>query len=272
MRRGSSLLALSLAAAGCGAQPLAPPPVPPDAGITQALDAPLPLDLAFTDSEGHALRLRDAFTDRPVLLVPGYHRCPQLCGLLMQGLLEGLQRSGLPRDGYRLLRISIDPAETPADARTRREADLAYARFLDPSAAPPDLRALTGSAPAVQALAQRLGYRYQRNGQDAAGIPRWAHPAVAIVATPQGRISSYVSGIGIDPAALRQALVQAGEGRTGSLYDRVALLCAHIDPRLGRHSAAVLRGLQATGLVLVLALAAAWWRLSRRGPSAKAAP
>lgn len=272
MKTTGLLLAFSLATLHCAAQPLAPQPVPPDAGISPALNAELPLDLPFTDSDGRALRLGDVFTDRPVLLVPGYHRCPQLCGLLVQGLLEALQHSGLPRDRYRLVRISIDPSETPADAHARREADLAHARFLDAAAAPPDLRALTGTAPAVQALAQRLGYRYQRNGDDASGRPNWAHPAVAIVATPQGRISSYVSGIRFDPAELRLALVQAGDGRIGSLADRIALLCAHVDPRLGRHSAAVLLGLQALGLLLVLGLAAAWWRLSAHTPTPKATP
>ena len=271
MRIACVLLTLGLAATCTGAQPLAPQPAPPDAGIAPALNAALPLDLAFTDSDGHAITLRQAFHDRPVLLVPGYYRCPQLCGLLMQDLLQALQRSGLPRDAYRVLRISIDPDETPADARTRREADLAYARFLAPTAAPPDLRALTGSAPAVQALAQRLGYRYQRN-DDEDGRRRWAHAAVAIVATPQGRISSYVSGIGSEPAQLRLALVRAGDGRAGNLSDRVALLCAHLDPRLGRHSAAVLLGLQAMGLLLVLGLGAAWWRLSVHRPSHEAAP
>jgi protein SCO1/2 len=264
------LWTLGLAAGVAVAQPLAPQPVPPDAGLQPALDAQLPLDLPFTDSEGRPLTLREAFGDGPVLLVLGYYRCPQLCGLLMHGLLEALQQGGLPRERYRVLRVSIDPQETPADARVRRAADLAYAHFLEgaqPAPQPLDLRLLTGPAASVQALARAVGFRYQRSAaRDNEGAD-FAHPAVAVVLTPEGRVSRYLEGVRFDPWALRLALVQADEGRVGSLADlagQVALLCAHVDPRLGRHSAAVLHGVQALGVLLVLALAALWWRQSVR--------
>jgi hypothetical protein len=67
---------------------------------------------------------------------------------------------------------------------------------------------------------------------------------------------------------LRAALTQAGLGHIDSRptpADPVALLCAHIDPRLGRHSAAVLHGLQVMGVLLVLALATLYWRQTTRG-------
>lgn len=241
---------LLLWAAGLQALPLAPAPTPPAAGVQPAVGALLPLDLPFTDSAGRAVTLRESFGDRPVLLVLGYYRCAQLCGLLMQGLLEGLH--GLPARNYRLLRVSIDPTETPADARAREAVDLAYARHL--GGEPPTLQLLTG--PSAALLARRVGYRYERS--DDAGF---AHPAVAFVVTPQGRISSALNGIRFEPAELRLALSLAAEGRTRpSLGDRIALLCAHFDPRLGRHSAAVLHGLQVTGVALALGLALLFWR------------
>jgi hypothetical protein len=44
----------------------------------------------------------------------------------------------------------------------------------------------------------------------------------------------------------------------------VALLCAHVDPRLGRHSEAVMVGVRAVGVLVMLALAAVAWQASRR--------
>lgn len=264
-----------LYAAALHAQPLAPQLVPPDAGVQPALDAQLPLDLTFTDSEDRPVMLRDYFGDRPVLLVPGYYRCPQLCGLLMHGLLEALHQGGLPRKDYRVLRVSIDPSETPADARARRDADLAYAHFLEgsrPAPQPLELRLITGAPSALQALAQRMGYRYQRSAAHSEDGADWAHPAVAIVVTPEGRVSRYLGGVRFDPRDLRLALVEAGEGHIGDLADRVALLCAHVDPQLGRHSAAVLRVLQVVGVLLVLAMAALFWRPSAHLPRRRPPP
>lgn len=265
-------LCLTLAAMAGRAQPLAPQPVPPDASVQAALGAQLPLSLPFTDSEGRAVTLGHYFGSRPLLLVFGYYRCPQLCGLAMHGLLDGLHRTGLPREHWRILRVSIDPRDTPATAQARRDADLAYAHFLEgadpaPQPTPLALQLLTGPPGSVQALAQRVGYRYQRNdGRDNGGAP-FAHPAVVIVATPEGRVSRYLGGVQFDPGELRLALTQAGEGRIGTqatLADRLALLCAHLDPKLGRHSTAVLRGVQAMGVLLVLSLVALGWRLSTR--------
>ena len=115
--------ALVLAQTGAFAQapapegPLAPAPRPPAAGFTQRLDAVLPLSSTFTDSGGHAVTLADEITPwpaRPTLLMLGYHRCPQLCGVATQGILEALRQSGLPASAARILFVSVDPDETPA--------------------------------------------------------------------------------------------------------------------------------------------------------------
>ncbi|NML17906.1 SCO family protein [Azohydromonas sp. G-1-1-14] len=235
-----------------------PPPLP-DAGLQQHLDAQLPPDLPLVDSSGRPLRLGETFGDRPVLLVLGYYHCTQLCGLLMHGLLEALHDGGLPRSAYRIVRVSIDPADTPATASALRTADLAYADFLEAHRPPQealDLRLLTGAEAALRSLAHALGWRYRRAGEPDGPAEGYAHPAVAAVLTPDGRVSRYLPGVRFDPAQLRLALVAAGEGRIGGLSDRLALLCAHLDARLGRHSAAVLQAVRVVGLLTALALLA----------------
>lgn len=266
---GAALLLLAWSQAT--AQPLSLPPPPPDAGLEQRLNAPLPADLPLVDSNGAPLQLGQAFGARPALLVLGYYHCTQLCGLVMHGLLEALHDSRLPRSAYRVLRVSIDPADTPAVARAQRAADLAYADFLDPpapAAAPLDLRLLTGTEAALHTLAQALGWRYQATGGPDGTAGAFAHPAVVAVLTPDGRVSRYLPGVRFEPAELRQALQDAAAGRSGGLSERLALLCAHFDPRLGRHSAAVLGAARAVGLLTVLALLA-WvagpaWRRRRK--------
>ncbi len=259
--------AVPAGASAADARPLEPAPAAPEARLVERPGAALPLDAAFVDSLGRSLPLAAAFDHRPVLLVPGYYRCPQLCGLLMHGLLEALHDGGLPRSDYRIVRVSVDPEDTPAGARERRDADLAYADFLDgarPQAHALDLRLLTGAPAALARLTQAAGWRYAAERHDDDPAARYAHPATVIVATPDGRISRYLSGVRFDPAEVRLALVEAAGGRIGGLSDRLALLCAHVDPRLGRHSAAVLGGLRAAGAATLLLLAALWWRQRRR--------
>ncbi len=261
-------LALALAAALASAQAptrveaLAPAPARPSVAFEQQLDAPLPLAAPFTDSTGHAVRLRDelAPSSAATLLMLGYHRCPQLCGLATEGVLEAWRQSGLPPGAARLLFVSIDPAETAADAADRLRADRGYALLLAgvhaPPAAPMSVERLVGAPASIAALARSVGFVYQPG--DATN--RFAHPAGVVVVTPDGRVSRYLMGVRFDPAQLRDAVQAAGEQRIGTLSDRLALLCAHLDPHLGAHSAAVMAIARATGLATLALLALLAWR------------
>jgi protein SCO1 len=178
------LLAFLLAATRAAAQPIALPP-PPQAAIVQQLGAELPLSLPLADANGRATTLGHELGGTPVLLVPGYYSCPELCGLVMHGLLEAVHRSALEPGAVRIVRVSIDPQDTPATAAAARSRDLAYAKFLGGPA--PDLHLLVGSAANTAAIARAVGYRYetvgadQRAGEPAAGF---AHPADVVLVQP----------------------------------------------------------------------------------------
>jgi protein SCO1/2 len=259
-----SLAAAALTAGPARAESTAPPP---KVTITQRLDAVLPRNLPLVDHQGRAVHLGDYLGDgRPMLLVLGYYRCPQLCGLLMHGVLEALQQSGLPRSAYRIVRVSIDPEDTPATARDRRRVDLAYAASLANArhaSAPLDLQLLTGTPQATATLAQRVGFGFERSS--GGGDARFAHAAGFVVVTPQGRVSRYLMGVSFDPRSLRDAVDGAARGDIGSFTDRIALLCAHVDLRLGRHSEAVMIATRVLGCALVAGLALWCWR--RREPA-----
>jgi protein SCO1/2 len=268
MRARFAATACALCVLFAGAR--APAVEAPEAGLAQHPGVQLPLDAAFTDSAGRSVRLGDAFSAggrAPAILVLGYARCPQLCGLLMQGLLEAAHATGLPADGLRFVFVSIDPQDTPADAAARRRVELAYARFLDASAAPPAIDVLVGPPGSIARVAQAVGARYAATPE--AGPARFAHPAVAVVVTPQGRVSRYLMGVRFDAGELRGALVEASDGRIGGFSDRLALLCAHLDLDTGRWSAAVLQATRLAGLATVAALALLAWRLCGRTRAAR---
>jgi len=83
--------------------------------------------LAFSDGASGPVRL-DSLLGRgkPVLVTLGYHRCPMLCGLVLDGLVKAARASGLKvgKDFY-AVDVSIDPAEDANYAFYRRECQSA---------------------------------------------------------------------------------------------------------------------------------------------------
>jgi len=255
--------ALALAPVTVHAADLRPPGAADAVSLTQHVGASLPLDSRWRDVEGRDVALGDLFADgKPVLLVLGYYTCPQLCGLLMHGVLEAVHGAGPRARDARIVAVSIDPGDTPATARARRDTDLAYAAFVrgdEPDAALPDLHLLAGDAAAIARVLAAAGYRV-RPSADPPGGARVDHPAALVVVTPRGRISRYLMGVRFDAGELGDALADARDERTGTLTDRLALLCAHLDLAVGRHSRAVLDATRAIAALVAIALAGWCWR------------
>lgn len=243
-------------AAAAAAAPLALPAAPRVA-LDPAPGARLPLDARFVDDDGRGLRLGELFGGAPVVLVPGYYTCPNLCSTLFEGVLQSLALSGLDGKAYRLVGVSIDPADTPATAAGRKAA---YAAILPPGAG---LHLLSGPPASTRALAAALGYRTERD--PASG--QLAHAAGFVVATPDGRVAQVLSGVRFDPAALRAAVTGARDGvEQPSLGTRLQMLCAHFAPVSGRHAGAAMAAVRIGGLLLPLLLVVWAWR--RRGARA----
>jgi protein SCO1/2 len=250
------MLMPALASRTSAAQSYLPPP--PKADFVQHLGAQLPLQAAFVDDNGRAGRLGDFFGTAPVLLVPGYYHCPNLCSTVMEGVLETLAAIALPAKNYRLVAISIDPGETAATAASRK---IAYRTMLGGDGV--DLHLLTGKADAIARVMQTIGYKYQP-GPGA----QYAHAAGFVVATPDGHISRYFMGVRFNRRDTMDALRTAADGGTGGLADRLLLLCAHYDPATGRYSVTVMTAVR-TVCLAVLALLGAWMWRHRRARKAR---
>src|SRR5262245_28744086 len=111
--------------------------------IEQRLNHRLPLDLVFRDEAGAAAPLGRYFDGRPVLLAFVYFDCPQLCPLVLEGLGRSLRLLRLAGEDYRVLAVSIDPAETPALAAQKKTASKAGAGWHFLTGAPESIAALT---------------------------------------------------------------------------------------------------------------------------------
>lgn len=250
MKAAAAFALCVLASATASAGPIALPPTP-RADFAQNVGALLPLEQPFVDDDGTPVRLGQLLQGRPALLVFGYYRCPMLCGVVAAGLFDSLQHAQIADGAARVIEIGVDPRETPVDAAQKKAG---YAREFGALAAQAHL--LTGKRDAIDAVANAAGFHYSYDAANA----QYAHAAGFLVITPQGRVSQYFLGVRFDAAALKTALERAAAERTGSILDRVLLLCAHYDPRVGRHSVAAMSIVRAVCFGVCAALAFWWWR------------
>jgi protein SCO1/2 len=220
----------------------------------------LPGQLLFRDSDGQAVRLGDLAQGAPLILVPAYLRCPNLCSVVRASLLGSLQRAEL-RDGrdYVLAVLSIDPTETSAEASAAKAADLsAFAHGRTGSY----WHYLTGAAANITAVTRAVGFR-NRFDPDA---QQFVHPAGIVFVTPEGVVSNYLLGVGYTPVDVRSALRTAGMGRIAAAAAPILLICFHFDPITGRYSLAIMKVLRLAGVLTVLTIGGTLMLLYRREP------
>ena len=287
MIRRAAVVAFLLAMAAAN-RPLAGPSAPPGpdgsaspageglpppalrVGFDQRLGEQVPLDLEFRDEEGGAVRLGDLFEDRPVILSLAYYDCPMLCGLSLQGIASSLKtlRFDAGKE-FEVITVSFNPQDTPGQARSRKVQSLdLYGR----PGAGKGWRFLTGEAKAIRRLTGAVGFRYAWDEEQ----KQYAHATGIVLLTPAGKIARYFFGVEYAPKDLRLGLVEAADGRIGTLADRLLLLCYRYDPKTGRYSGLALGLVRAGGLATVMALgvliASTIWRERRRGAVPDAAP
>ncbi|HWP65861.1 MAG TPA: SCO family protein [Candidatus Limnocylindria bacterium] len=245
----AALLGCAAAASGTLAAPSRNAAERPDAlaavDYEQRLGNPLPHDARFRDETGRAVAIGDYLGRHPVVLVPAYYRCPMLCTLVLDGVVRALRGTGDAADAVEVVVVSIDPAESPAEAAARK------AELLGDGDGRERWHLLTGEEAAIRAVTDAVGFRYAWDE----ARKQWAHPAGIVVVTPDGRVARYLFGIEYAPRDLRLAIVEASAGRLGSVVDRLLLFCYAYDPAAGAYGLVALRAVQVGGALTALALA-----------------
>jgi protein SCO1/2 len=217
----------------------------------------------FTDEKGQKIAF-DSFLHRgfkPILLNFVYFECPNLCGFFLNGLLDGLKAfDWTVGDRFEVVTISINPKEGPDLAAAKKDSIMkAYGR---PQGAA-GWHFLTGDEASIKRLASQVGFGYRYDEKQ----KQYAHSEAAIVLTPEGQVSRYLYGITFEPKDLKLSLLEASNGKIGSVIDRVFLFCYHYDPSSRGYSLAVMRIMQAgsTGSIfLVAGYLIVFWRRQRR--------
>ena len=255
MIRIAIVIALACSLAGAEPTPVAPPGSPAwaeTADVTEHLGTKLPLDLVFTDSAGAKVPLRSLFDGvHPVLLVLAYYECPQLCSLVLDGAVTAMRQL----DGwgwqlgsrYRVATISFDARERIDQAARKQTSVLAALGRADRTAWP----FLVGDDASITALTHALGFTFLRDPRTGT----LAHTAVVFVLSPDAMISRYLYGTEYPARDLKLALLEASDGKTGSVGDKILLRCFHYDPATRRYGPFIARFMKIGG-ALIFAIAA----------------
>ena len=218
-------------------------------GVTEKLADQVPLDLRFQDENGQDVTLAKYFDGaRPVILNLGYMGCPMLCGLVANGMVDAM--NGMKHtagEEYTVLSVSIDHTETATLARAKKQG---YLRQYQRPAAAQGWHWLTGREDQIHALTDAVGFGFKWNDQR----QEYAHAAVLIVLSPDGRVMRYLYGIQFDPKTLQLSLVEAADGQTGSSLDKFLLFCFHYDAETGRYGPAARNIMKAGGLITVVVI------------------
>ena len=224
-----------------------------EVGYEPKLGQSLPLDAMVTDETGATVALGSYFAGasarKPVLVVFYYQSCPMLCSLQLESVVASLKGTKyLVNRDFTFLAISMDPADTvPGSVKAKRKVTNAYGQ----SGSEPGFHFLTGSAEEIRKITSAAGYRYYYDEE----AKQWAHATGVLLLAPDGRMARFLPGVEPFPRDLQFGLLEASEGRIGTIVDRAVLYCYQYNEASGRYGAAIMRTLllSALGTMIVLA-------------------
>lgn len=219
-----------------------------DVDITQNLNTQIPPDLVFRDENGRSVRLGDFFGRKPILLSLVYFECPALCTEVLNGELRTMDAISLNLGkDFDAVTVSFEPKDTPALAKAKR--DVYVGQYGRPGATG-NWHFLTGDQTSIDALTKTVGFHYAYDS----GSRQYAHAAAIMVLTPDGRIDRYFYGVQYPARDVRLGLVEASQGKIGTVTDHALLYCYQYDPATGKYGLIVMNVVRAAGGLTVLVL------------------
>lgn len=242
-----------------------------EVGVDEKLGAIIPLSTTFVDESGTKVPLSDFLgRDRPVILWLGYYECPMLCDKMSAGMVGAVR--GIQLDAgkeFSILNVSIDPNESAALARAKKAT---YLKELGQPGNAAAWNLLTGSPESIKALSDVVGYKFKKVELD--GETQYAHPAVLVVLSPQGKVTRYLypiasAGVQFDSRTMQLSLIEASEGKIGSVVDRVMLTCLRYDAHTGKYTYVAVNMMRWAGAITIAIMAAILFPLYIRAARAK---
>ena len=214
-----------------------------DVGVDEKLGQTVPLDIQLIDEQGDRVSLRDLI-DKPTLLTLNYFRCVGLCTPLLNGVADMLRKTDqIPGKDFQVITVSFDPRD---DAELAAEKKQNYVKQLGPNFSLDAWRFLTGNPVSTKRLADAVGFKFARHGED------YVHAGAIMVLSQTGMVTRYLYGTSFLPFDVKMAVTEAAQGRTGPTIARLLRFCYSYDPTGHQYSLNVTR--ISAGFTIVLAV------------------
>lgn len=231
----------------------------------QKLGETLPLGLTFKNAAGEEVQLGEYFDgERPVALVFAYFDCPMLCPLMLEGFTTTLKdMSWTPGQQFEVLTVDFNHREGPKLARREKKK---YLKLLGKDGAAAGWHFLTGDEGSIGELADAAGFRFRWFEEK----KEYAHPTGVVFMSGEGKIARYLFGIGppnLTAGKMRQALVEASNGKVGNVVDQALLYCFQFDPNSNSYVANAFNIMRLGGLLTTIILGGVlfvYWRRESR--------
>ncbi len=258
------LLALCMATAMAQAQVIMEKPrALQGIDVVEHLGETIPDTLTFQDETGKTVKLSDYLHQgKPLILVMAYYRCPMLCDLVLNAVCESAKRLDLSLGkDYSILTVSIDSRETWELAAAKKTR---YKEAFGKSGVEQGWFFLADQFGNAKVLADAIGFKYFYDKKR----DEYAHPAVIVLLSPEGKITRYVYGISYKQFDLKLGLIEASQGKVGTTIDRLILSCFHYDPTSGSYVPVAMNIMRLGGVITLVVLTAVlgslWIRESRK--------
>jgi protein SCO1/2 len=213
-----------------------------DVGVDEKLGQTLPPGIQLIDEEGNRVFLRDLI-DKPTILTLNYFRCAGLCSPLLNGVVDMLRKiDEVPGKAFQVVTVSFDPRDTAEIAGEKKQN---YVKQLGPAFPQDAWRFLTGDPVSTKRLADAVGFKFAKHGED------YVHAAAIMMLSRGGVVTRYLYGTTFLPEDVKMAVSEATQGRTGPTISRLLRLCYSYDPSGRGYSLSATR--IAGGFTLVLA-------------------
>jgi protein SCO1/2 len=228
-------------------------------GPAEKLGSNIDLNLQFTDDRGQLKALSTLFSgDKPVLLAMVYYDCPSLCNFHLNGVTDALKTMKWNvGEQFDLVAVSMNHRETSElAARKKQNYVAAYGRVQTANG----WHFLVGDQASVKSLADQLGFQFKWLPEK----EQFAHASVTYILTPQGKISRIINGIQPDPNTLRLSLLEASDGKIGTVIEQALMFCFQFNPEANKYVLYAWNLMRIGAILMILVLAVVFVPVWRR--------
>ena len=190
-----------------------------EVGVVEHLGDFIPLDLKFTNDSNTVVTLKQ-FIDKPTILTLVDFQCHDLCGPLLEGVSDVIEKSDLELgNDFQVITLSINDKDSPVSAIETKKNFLKNSKVHAK-----DWIYLTGDSANIYSLTNAVGFKFKKEGDE------FVHPAVIIVLSPKGKITRYLYGTNFLPFDLKMAIIESQKGLERPTINKVLEFCFNYDP------------------------------------------